>query len=109
MTITLICVLNCSRFEFIQSIAGKKQLRRAKRRSAEISETLNETVGELRINERPFELSVSELKNDSIAIPEDINPKASDSSMQKYWDEITRIDAALDPLPVPVYKNGTIK
>ena len=79
-------------------LPGKKQLRRAKRRSAEISETLNETVGELEgLMKDLLELSVSELKNDSIAVPEDINPKASDSSMQKYWDEITRIDAALDP------------
>lgn len=76
----------------------KGQLGKAKRRNPAIDEALKETVGELEgLMKDLLELSVSELKNDLIQVPADLNPKGSGSKMQSYWDEITRIDAALDP------------
>ena len=76
----------------------KEQLRKTKRINPEINTALKETVGALDgLMQDLLELSVSELKNDFIDVREDVNPKGNDTKMQNYWDEMTRIDAALDP------------
>lgn len=76
----------------------KNQFRKIKRTCPEIKEALNETVIELEgLMKDLIDLSVSELKNDSIEIPCDVNSVSKGSKMQMFWDDITRIDAALDP------------
>lgn len=75
-----------------------KTLRNVKRGNSEISALLDGSVNELEgLMQDLLELSVAELECDSIEVPKIENLKLSESKMQKFWDEMTRIDAALDP------------
>ena len=77
----------------------RKRLLRVKKRDPVVAGLIDGAVGELEVLMQDLlELSVAEIKIDDLDYPKSaINPKSSDSKMQQYWDEMTRIDAALDP------------
>ena len=76
----------------------KKKLQRIKRKSPEIASKLDEAVEELEgLMKDLLDLGKSELICDGIEIASDVNPKSSDSKLQNLWDEMTRLDSALDP------------
>lgn len=76
----------------------KKKIMKAKRKNSKIAEKLDEAVGELEeLMKNLLDLSKTELTNDGIEVPKDVNPKVSSSQLQNIWDEMTRMDAALDP------------
>jgi protein AATF/BFR2 len=76
----------------------RKTILKCKRRNPEIAGKLDEAVGELEVLMKDLlDLSRTELNCDGIEIPEDVNPKSSESKLQTIWDEMTRLDSALDP------------
>lgn len=76
----------------------KKKILKCKRKNPEIAVKMDEAVEELEgLMKDLLDLSRAELKCDGIEIPESINPKSSDSKLQSIWDEMTRLDSALDP------------
>lgn len=76
----------------------KKLFRAKKDQDNKIGELLDGTVEELEgLMKDLLELSVAELEGDSIEISKTQNPRPSTSKMQQYWDEMSRIEAALDP------------
>lgn len=76
----------------------QSKLRNVRKQNVQIQESLDCVVGELdELMKDLLYLSSIELTGDGIEIPKDLNPKKSSSKMQNYWDEITRLDSALDP------------
>lgn len=76
----------------------KKKILKCKRKNPEIAVKMDEAVEELEgLMKDLLDLSRAELTCDDIEIPESINPKSSDSKLQSIWDEMTRLDSALDP------------
>lgn len=82
----------------VNRLPEKKKILKCKRKNPEIAVKLDETVEELEgLMKDLLDLSRAELNCDGIEIPEDINPKPSVSKLQSIWDEMTRLDSALDP------------
>lgn len=76
----------------------KKTLLKVKRANTEISGSLDEAVGELEgLMQDLLDLSRAEMVGDGMEIPTDLNPKTDASNkMQNIWDEMSRLDSALD-------------
>lgn len=81
-------------------LPDQKSLLKAKRRSPEVGVALDEAVDELEALMRDLlDLSSSELAGDGIEVSKISNPKICDKTtkLQGFWDEMTRMDSALDP------------
>ena len=81
-------------------LPDRESLLKAKRRSPEVGVALDEAVGELEALMRDLlDLSASELAGDGIEVSKLSNPKTCDKTtkLQGFWDEMTRMDSALDP------------
>lgn len=77
-----------------------KAVRQAAKKDSRTSAALEGSLKELEGLMRDLlDLSAAELANDGIAVSSEVNPKACESAnqMQGLWDEMTRMDAALDP------------
>jgi protein AATF/BFR2 len=76
---------------------SSERLLGAKRVNSEVSKHLDSCTAELDgLMKDMLQLSFEELKNDQISVPQ-TDALSSDSVLQNYWNEMCRIDAALEP------------